>query len=248
MRPRLMAGRALPVRRRRRGRGRCHGRSTQFPAPAATSGCGKSQQRQQAIHVLRALQRHAAVPEMVTYSAAISVCEKGSAAPAGLPSLTCCAAPCHRAGSCRMWFLTGLPSACARRTGSTSRPYISCLRCSVMPSCLMWLSTVLPSACAEVLAAPAGIISPMSVAEPCHRAGCGRQAGRYLLTCSAPPGPRVGSGGSGQVRRCRQLLRASAAVRGHRAGRVCARCCRPRMRAGPVGPAGFAAPTSDAAP
>jgi len=51
-----------------------------------------------------------------------------------------------------------------------------------------------------------------------RRKKSGRLAGRYLLTCAAPPGPRVVSGGSGQVRRCRQVF-----VRALRTGR-CAQC------------------------
>ena len=81
---------------------------------------------------------------------------------------------CSAEPSCRMWLPAGLPSTCARRSGSTCRPYIYDVCCSVMPSCLMWLSAVLPSACAKVPAAPAGIFSPMSVAEPGHCAGGGR--------------------------------------------------------------------------
>jgi len=40
-----------------------------------------------------------------------------------------------------------------------------------------------------------------------------RQAGRYLLTCAVSPGPRAGSGGTGQVRRCRQSPRGGDAAR-----------------------------------
>jgi len=87
-----------------------------------------------------------------------------------------------------------------------------------MPLCLLWLPAVLPSARAKVPAATAGTTSLTIIAEPCHCAGCGRQAGRYLPTCAASPGPRVGSGGAGQVRRCRQVRRANAAVPGQRAG------------------------------
>jgi len=53
---------------------------------------------------------------------------------------------------------------------------------------------------------------------PGHCAGGGRPAGRYPLTCAAPPGPWAGSGGSGQVHGCRQRPRARAAARGRRAG------------------------------
>jgi len=58
----------------------------------------KGQRHKQALHLLRALQRHATVPEVVTSSAAIRVCEEGPAAPAGTPFLPCDAAPGRRAG------------------------------------------------------------------------------------------------------------------------------------------------------
>ena len=44
------------------------------------------------------------------------------------------------------------------------------------------------------------------VAESSRCAGGRPKAGRYRLTCSVSPVPRLGSGGIGQVRRCRQLL------------------------------------------
>jgi len=98
-----------------------------------------------------------------------------------------------------------------------------------MPVCLLWLPAVLPSARAEVPAATAGTTSLMILAEPGHCAGCGRQAGRHLPTCAASPGHRVGSGGAGQVRRCRQVRRASAAGPGRRAG-LCRRAVPPSAR------------------
>jgi len=124
---------------------------------------------------------------------------------------------------------------CSAWPPCSARSCISYVLCSVMPWCLRWLSAVLHTACARIPAAPAGIISPRQVAEPSRCAGGRPQAGRYRLTCSASPGPRVGSGGTVQVRRCRQLLRSIAAVRGPRAGGACAPCCRSRVRAGPDG-------------
>jgi len=57
-----------------------------------------------ALHLLRVVQCHDIAPEVATYSAAISACEKGPAAPAGLTSLTSDAAPCHRAGCDRLQY------------------------------------------------------------------------------------------------------------------------------------------------
>jgi len=78
-------------------------------------------------------------------------------------------------------------------------------------------------------------------------AGC--QAGRYLLTCSASPGPRAGPGDPGQVRRCRQLPRVCAEVRGRRGHRVCAgvvrrHCSLQRMGKAARNASGLASPVS----
>ena len=78
-------------------------------------------------------------------------------------------------------------------------------------------------------------------------AGC--QAGRYLLTCSASPGPRAGPGDPGQVRRCRQLPRVCAEVRGRRGHRVRAgvvrlQCFLQRMDKAASSASGLASPAS----
>jgi len=85
---------------------------------------GKGGQRhQRASHLLRARQHHdivpvvatavlafdAVVPDAVAFGAAIGVCEKVPAAPAGLTSL---AKRSRASPSCRMWTLTVLPAAC----------------------------------------------------------------------------------------------------------------------------------------
>jgi len=71
----------------------------------------------------------AIVPEVFTYSAAISVCDE-PAAPAGITSRSSVAAPWHRAGGVH---LQGCYQR-ARRASSASRRNISFERCGAMPS------------------------------------------------------------------------------------------------------------------
>jgi len=68
------------------------------PAVMVPSCLQKGQQQQQALHLLRVMQRHAIVSNVITESTAISARGEGPVAPAGLASLTSGAAPCHRAG------------------------------------------------------------------------------------------------------------------------------------------------------
>jgi len=69
----------------------------------------KGQQRKQALHHLRAMQRHAPVPEVANYGAAISGCGSSSSA-----SRLCLSyVRCRAKPSCRVCLLTVLPSACA---------------------------------------------------------------------------------------------------------------------------------------
>jgi len=78
-----------------------------FPT-ALPSACAKrGQQYQQALCLGCAMRRRVIVPDVVLYSADISGCER-SAAPAGLMSPMCDAAPCHRAGG-------GFPRCCHQR-------------------------------------------------------------------------------------------------------------------------------------
>jgi len=88
---------------------------------------------------------------------------------------------------------------------------------------------------------------------------CGRCTDRWVDTClpaRSRQGPRAGSGGSGQVRRCRQFLRAALAVASRFSGErcrampSCRRChctVQPSARArGPAVPAGLTFLTSGA--
>jgi len=93
-----------------------------------------------------------------------------------------------------------------------------------------WPSPVLPSEDAKGPAAPAGIVTLTSEVEPGQGAGGGRQAGRYLLTCSCrrfPPGDpasRAGSPMSAVATRrvCpRTMLPSAHARRASRARMIC---------------------------
>jgi len=81
------AGVAAPYRR-----AGCDGRSPAF------SVCERGSQHRQASLLSRAMRGHAIVPDVITHGAAISGCDQGPAASAGLIFLTCDAGPCHRAG------------------------------------------------------------------------------------------------------------------------------------------------------
>jgi len=107
---------------------------------AAVSACKSGQQRQQASHLVRALQRQAIGPAVVACRAAVSEHEKGPAASADLTFRTSDAAP-----PCRMRIRTAQPSARAKGASSDSRPRTSCERCSARLPCRLWLRAAQPS-------------------------------------------------------------------------------------------------------
>jgi len=64
----------------------------------AFSVCERGSQHRRASLLSRAMRGHAIVPDVITHGAAISGCDQGPAASAGLIFLTSDAEPCHRAG------------------------------------------------------------------------------------------------------------------------------------------------------
>jgi len=166
--------------------------SCQLGSPTVPPG----QQRQQALHLLRAMLGNAIVPDEVTYRAAISVCKRvrsralqrhvivPDVAAYSAAISACEPGQQHRQSLCllratRRYAIvldvvtcsTAL-SAC-ERVNSTSRPHISCGRCSAMSSRRMWSFTGLPPARAIEPAALVDLTSSATVAAPRHRARCG---------------------------------------------------------------------------
>jgi len=80
------------------------------------SARAKCQQRQQTLHLLRQMQPHAVEPEVDTYSAAISACERASSI--SRPGTSC--GGCGALPSFRTWSRTALPSARAKVTAASA--------------------------------------------------------------------------------------------------------------------------------
>ncbi len=104
---------------------------------AAISACEKEVQPEQALEVLREMQRQSVEPEVISYDAAMCACEKGARPELrGMqlqgvePDVISCNAAI---------------SACARRTRSPSKPWSCCARFSGRVSSRM-SSTTLRSA------------------------------------------------------------------------------------------------------
>jgi len=139
------------------------------PTAVLPSACATGKQHQQAWHLLRAVRRHAIVPEVFTYSSAAIGVYDGHAAPAGIASLSSNMALCNCA---RCIHLQQCRHQHARRASSARRRYVACARCDAMPSRRMQSPNELPSAWAKVPAALADLTSPTCGAGPCHCAGC----------------------------------------------------------------------------
>jgi len=111
------------------------------------------QPRQPASRFLRAMQRHASVPDVVTYRAAISVCEKGQHYKQALHLLRAM----QRHAIVPDVVIYGAAICVRESSSSTNGLYISHVRCGAMPSFRTWSPTVLPSA---------GAISASSASRP----------------------------------------------------------------------------------
>ena len=93
----------------------------------------KGQQHQQALHLLRAMQRHTIVPDVIIYNGAICVCKEGQQHQQALRLLR--AIQRHAVVAVAITDTAAI-GACGRAS-STSRPYIFCEQCSTAPSCRM---------------------------------------------------------------------------------------------------------------
>jgi len=135
----------------------------------------------------------------------------------------------------RSWSPTALPSAWVKIASSTSRPYVSDVRCCALPSCRMWLATVLPICGSESASTPSKpssraarrrqAIAQDAVTDRTAISECGIASSTPYARCSAMPSCRMGACSTRNV-----TSRANDAEPCHRAGRGCTPGCRQRVR------------------
>ena len=139
------------------------------PTAPPSARAKRGQQNQQALHLLRAVQRHAIVPVVTAYSVAVRACERISST--GRPHISC--GRCKAMPSCRMGSHTVLPPAHAKvpaALASITSLVADAVPCPCAGGGRLQCCHLRARKCQKHRQA----LHLSADAEPGHRAGCGR--------------------------------------------------------------------------